>query len=171
MSLDSLWSTIAPGHEFYPDINWRPLKLRRLLLVLAEGGAPLAITARLENLGASHRHLGLAGGMTAYPKVDPETGELMTFQADWKAPWLGYGVTDANGVQSVDVEIALRCSDTSLLKAIRTAHPCSCRVPLPPLKTMAGCWFVSTAVRRTPAMSSFSTGGIPKAIRSGRCSS
>jgi carotenoid cleavage dioxygenase len=77
------------------------------ILALAEGGAPLAMTAGLESLGASRRHPGLAGGMTAHPKVDPETGELMTFRADWQKPWLRYGVTDANGAPGVDVEIAV----------------------------------------------------------------
>jgi carotenoid cleavage dioxygenase-like enzyme len=77
------------------------------ILALSEGGAPLAITAELETLGATRRHLGLAGGMTAHPKVDQQTGELMTFRADWKKPWLRYGVTDAKGTQSVDVEIEL----------------------------------------------------------------
>ena len=77
------------------------------ILALAEGGAPLAITAELETLGATRRHLGLAGGMTAHPKVDPQTGELMLFRADWNKPWLRYGVTDAHGAQSVDVEIEL----------------------------------------------------------------
>lgn len=77
------------------------------ILALAEGGAPLAITAELETLGASRRHPGLVDGMTAHPKVDPQTGELMTFRADWKKPWLRYGVTDATGRQSVDIEIEL----------------------------------------------------------------
>lgn len=77
------------------------------ILALAEGGPPLAISAELETLGASRRHPGQAGGMTAHPKVDPQTGELMTFRADWKKPWLRYGVTDATGTQSVDIEIEL----------------------------------------------------------------
>ncbi|WP_322089658.1 carotenoid oxygenase family protein [Burkholderia sp. BCC1999] len=77
------------------------------LLALAEGGAPLAITAELDSLGVPARHGGFDGGMTAHPKVDPVTGELMTFRADWRAPWLRYGVIDAHGVQRVDVEIDL----------------------------------------------------------------
>jgi carotenoid cleavage dioxygenase len=77
------------------------------ILVLAEGGAPLAVTAELETIGAPRRHLGTAGGMTAHPKIDPLTGELMTFRADWNRPWLRYGVTDAKGAQSVDVELEL----------------------------------------------------------------
>jgi carotenoid cleavage dioxygenase-like enzyme len=77
------------------------------ILALSEGGAPLAITAELETLGATRRHLGLANGMAAHPKVDAQTGELMTFRADWKKPFLRYGVTDAKGTPSADVDIEM----------------------------------------------------------------
>jgi carotenoid cleavage dioxygenase-like enzyme len=92
------------------------------ILALSEGGAPLAMTAELETLGATRRHLGLAGGMTAHPKVDQQTGELMTFRADWKKPWLRYGVTDAKGTQSVDVEIELRSPSMMHDMAITATH-------------------------------------------------
>ncbi|KVD71602.1 carotenoid oxygenase [Burkholderia sp. ABCPW 14] len=75
------------------------------ILALAEGGAPLAITAGLDSLGASRRHPGLAPGMAAHPKVDPHTGELIVFRADWNRPWLRYGVADAAGVQTVDIDV------------------------------------------------------------------
>lgn len=77
------------------------------ILALSEGGAPLAITAELETLGATRRHPGLKNGMTAHPKVDAQTGELMTFRADWKKPFLHYGVTDAKGIPIVDVDIEM----------------------------------------------------------------
>jgi carotenoid cleavage dioxygenase-like enzyme len=98
--------------EFEPSLpdsnpNVNVLQHAGEVLALAEGGAPLAITAELDTLGVSRRHPGLADGMTAHPKVDPQTGELMTFRADWKKPWLRYGVTDAAGRQSVDIEIEL----------------------------------------------------------------
>ncbi|MBT2793345.1 carotenoid oxygenase family protein [Paraburkholderia strydomiana] len=77
------------------------------ILALAEGGVPLAITAELETLGATRSHPGLASGMTAHPKVDPQTGELMSFRADWKKPYLRYAVTDANGMPSVELDIEM----------------------------------------------------------------
>jgi len=78
------------------------------LLALAEGGAPLAITAALDTLGAPARHTAFGGAMTAHPKVDPVTGELILFRADWRAPWLRYGVADAQGVQRVDLAVDVR---------------------------------------------------------------
>jgi carotenoid cleavage dioxygenase-like enzyme len=77
------------------------------ILALAEGGAPLAITTELETLGATRHHSGLANGMTAHPKVDPRTGELMSFRADWKKPFLRHTVTDAQGTTSVDINIEM----------------------------------------------------------------
>ncbi|MFY2026444.1 carotenoid oxygenase family protein [Achromobacter xylosoxidans] len=87
-----------------PDTNPNVNVLRHAgeTLALAEGGAPLAMTAGLDFLGASGRHPGLAGGMTAHPKIDPATGELMSFRAHWERPWLRYGVADAHGRPLLD---------------------------------------------------------------------
>jgi carotenoid cleavage dioxygenase-like enzyme len=112
---------IAPSLlDTNPNVN--VLQHAGEILALSEGGAPLAITAELETLGATRGHLGLAGGMTAHPKVDPQTGELMTFRANWKNPWLRYGVTDSKGTQSVDVEIELPSPSMMHDMAITATH-------------------------------------------------
>lgn len=103
-----------------PNVN--VLRHAGEILALSEGGPPLAITAGLETLGATRRHLGLAGGMTAHPKIDPQTGELMSFRSDWRKPWLRYGVTDAQGMQSVDVEIELPSPSMMHDMAITASH-------------------------------------------------
>ncbi len=97
----------------WPDTNPNVNVIRHAgaILALAEGGAPLAITSTLDTLGATRRHASLSTGMTAHPKIDPRTSELVTFRADWKAPFLRYGVTDAMGEQVVDTEIALPAPD------------------------------------------------------------
>ena len=92
------------------------------IMMLAEGGAPLAMTAQLETLGAVRRHPGLAGGTTTHPKIDPQTGELISFRADWKKPWLRYGVTDANGAQTLDVEIEVPSPSMMHDMAITASH-------------------------------------------------
>ena len=90
-----------------PDTNPNVNLLRHAgeTLALAEGGAPLVMTPGLDFLGTSQRHPGLAGGMTAHPKVDPVTGELMSFRAHWEQPWLRYGVAGPDGQPLLDQRI------------------------------------------------------------------
>ncbi|WP_448168474.1 carotenoid oxygenase family protein [Burkholderia ambifaria] len=106
------WAAVhAPAQAPHlPDTNPNVNILQHAgeLLALAEGGAPLAITAALDTLGAPARHAALDGAMTAHPKVDPVTGELILFRADWREPWLRYGVADAHGVQRVDLAVDVR---------------------------------------------------------------
>ncbi|MCP3098659.1 carotenoid oxygenase family protein [Myxococcus sp. K15C18031901] len=92
------------------------------LLALAEGGAPFAITPELDSLGSPLRHAGFGGGMTAHPKVDPLTGELIAFRADWRAPWLRYGVADAQGVQRVDIAVDVPAPSMMHDLAITATH-------------------------------------------------
>ncbi|MAZ04604.1 MAG: carotenoid oxygenase [Sneathiella sp.] len=91
--------------ESNPNIN--VIKHAGALLALSEGGQPIEITPELETLGASNALGTFSGGMTAHPKRDPVTGELMTFRADWNKPWLRYGVIDGSGATTVDMEIAV----------------------------------------------------------------
>lgn len=71
-------------------------------LALAEGAAPLVINHQLETLGATQVHPGLATGMTAHPKLDAQTGDLLGFCSSWAEPWLRYFVCDAKGATVVD---------------------------------------------------------------------
>ena len=92
------------------------------ILALSEGGAPIAITTELETLGATRRHPGLTNGMTAHPKIDAQTGELMTFRADWKKPFLRYGVTNAEGTPTVEVDIEMSSPSMMHDMAITATH-------------------------------------------------
>ncbi|KVM03579.1 carotenoid oxygenase [Burkholderia ubonensis] len=107
-----------------PDTNPNVNVLRHAgeLLALAEGGMPLAIDGDLGAFDVPARHAGLAGGMTAHPKVDPRTGELMSFRAHWEAPWLRYSVHDAQGRQTVDVEIDVPAPSMMHDMAITATH-------------------------------------------------
>jgi carotenoid cleavage dioxygenase-like enzyme len=108
----------------WPDTNPNVNVIRHAgeTLALAEGGAPLAITSALDTLGPARRHAGVAAGMTAHPKIDPRTGELVAFRADWKAPFLRYGVCDAAGTPTVDIEIALPAASMMHDFAITATH-------------------------------------------------
>lgn len=75
------------------------------ILALAEGGAPVVIDSDLNTLGVSVLHPSLTSGVTAHPKIDEKTGEMMWFRADWSAPFLRYGVLDKDGNQVVEIEL------------------------------------------------------------------
>ncbi|WP_322013076.1 carotenoid oxygenase family protein [Paraburkholderia sp. J12] len=108
----------------WPDTNPNVNVIRHAgeTLALAEGGAPLAITAALDTIGPAQHLAGFAQGMSAHPRIDPRTGELITFRADWKAPYLCYGVNDARGQPVVDVEIALPAPSMMHDIAITATH-------------------------------------------------
>ncbi len=76
------------------------------VLALGEGSMPFELSAELDTIGVFGTDR-LPGGMTAHPKVDPITGELVYFRADWQQPYLRYGVLDRHGRSTVDCEIEL----------------------------------------------------------------
>jgi len=75
------------------------------VLALAEGGMPARIDRMLHTLGPATSLGSFSAGMASHPKFDPVTGELITFRADWRAPWLRYGVVDAGGRTTLDRQI------------------------------------------------------------------
>lgn len=105
------WATYnnAPNPETYPATNPNVNLIDHAgeLLALAEGGAPVAVDTQLTSLGPAAYHAGLTEAVTAHPKVDPVTGELMSFRANWEAPFLTYNVHSKTGEQqhhtSIDV--------------------------------------------------------------------
>ncbi len=77
------------------------------VLALAEGGPPLRITPELTTLGPAGAHPALAAGSTAHPKVDPGTGELMSFVSTWAEPFLRYSVSGPGGDTLIETSIDL----------------------------------------------------------------
>ncbi len=105
--------TRAWGQQFdaeraarYPETNPNVNVIRHagLDLALAEGGPPLSFDAMLATLDVPPS---LAAGITAHPKLDPGTGELMWFRSSWAEPYLVYGVSDHRGQVIVEQEVAL----------------------------------------------------------------
>jgi carotenoid cleavage oxygenase len=77
-------------------------------LALVESGFPHALSGDLERAWVYDFDGGLASPMTAHPKVDPSTGELLFFGYDvFGPPFLRYHVVDAKGilVQTEEIEI------------------------------------------------------------------
>lgn len=69
------------------------------LLALWEGGKPYELNPQtLETIGMWDFEGQLGGPMTAHPKIDPETGEMLMFGYRLTPPYLVYHVVDAQGV-------------------------------------------------------------------------
>ena len=77
------------------------------VLALLEAAKPTEITLDLDTIGEHSFDGRLHGPMTAHPKTDPETGELLFFGYSPFPPYLRFHVADASGelVTSVDVDL------------------------------------------------------------------
>jgi carotenoid cleavage dioxygenase len=72
------------------------------------GGASYVVDLpSLETVGIEDFGGGLSGGMSAHPKVDPGTGELMFIDYAPVPPYLTYGVVGADGVLKHETPIEL----------------------------------------------------------------
>jgi carotenoid cleavage dioxygenase-like enzyme len=76
-------------------------------LALWEGGLPTEVTADLETVGEYDFDGALRGAMTAHPRLDPRTGEMLMFAYDPLQPVLRYSVVDPRGrlVHKVKIDL------------------------------------------------------------------
>jgi carotenoid cleavage dioxygenase len=86
------------------------------LLALCEAGLPHELDPHtLETLGPYDFGGKLVGPMTAHPKLDPETGEMLFFGYSPLPPFLRYHVVDAKGrlvrSEEIDVPVATMMHD------------------------------------------------------------
>lgn len=77
------------------------------ILALLEACPPTRLGADLATLGEWDFDGRLVGPMTAHPKIDPDTGEMLFFGYSPVPPYLRYHVADASGalVRSVDIDL------------------------------------------------------------------
>lgn len=83
-----------------PDINI--VRHGGRLLALAESAPPYRLGSDLETLGRETFGGTLPVGLTAHPKVDPETGELISFCYMLDAPYLTWSVVGPDGTVTRD---------------------------------------------------------------------
>jgi carotenoid cleavage dioxygenase-like enzyme len=76
-------------------------------LALWEGGLPTEVTAELDTIGEYDFGGRLQGSMTAHPRLDPRTGEMLMFGYSLFEPYLTYHVVDPDGTLSHSVPIDL----------------------------------------------------------------
>jgi len=77
------------------------------LFALWEQGLPTEVTPELDTVGEWNFAGRLEGAMTAHPRIDPRTGELLFFSYNLFPPYLTYYVADATGalVHRVDLDL------------------------------------------------------------------
>jgi carotenoid cleavage dioxygenase-like enzyme len=77
------------------------------ILAIYESDIPYELTPALETRGRYDFGGKLRDGMTAHPKIDPATGEMLMFRYGFRPPYLTYRVVDSSGaiVRDVPVDI------------------------------------------------------------------
>jgi carotenoid cleavage dioxygenase-like enzyme len=75
------------------------------VLAIYESDIPYEITSTLETKGRYDFAGKLLDGMTAHPKIDPSSGEMLMFRYWFRPPFLAYRVVDTAGAIVRDVPI------------------------------------------------------------------
>lgn len=97
----------GPGQPLYDLSNTNVVPFAGKLLSLTEGCYPYVLTDDLDTEGRWAVDGVLPHGMTAHPKVDPVTGELLGFAYWWDQPYLLHHVVDPLGRVTVSEPIEL----------------------------------------------------------------
>lgn len=98
----------GPSEPINGPANTHVIRHAGTTMALVESGLPHAISPSLDRARVHDFDATLASPMTAHPKVDPGTGQLIFFGVDpFGPPFLRYHVVDATGVltESVDIDI------------------------------------------------------------------
>ncbi len=98
----------GPGEPIDGPANTHVISHGGTTLALVESGFPHALSSDLSRARVHDFDGALASPMTAHPKVDPITGELIFFGSDvFGPPFLRYHVADASGQLVRTEEIAI----------------------------------------------------------------
>ncbi|MER7762228.1 carotenoid oxygenase family protein [Streptomyces sp. NPDC097619] len=92
---DQVGPELADDFKDLPDIN--VVRHAGRLLALAESACPYRVDDALDTLGRETFGGALPAGITAHPKIDPETGEMFVFCYALEAPFLTWSVIDRHG--------------------------------------------------------------------------
>jgi carotenoid cleavage dioxygenase len=102
-------STVRPSGPMEPidgPANTHVIRHAGTTLALCESGFPHAVSPDLSRARVHDFDAALSSPMTAHPKVDPATGELVFFGTDpFGPPFLRYHVVDATGELTRTVEL------------------------------------------------------------------
>jgi carotenoid cleavage dioxygenase len=94
-SAELVGPALAGQYKDLPDVN--VMRHAGRLLALAESARPFELTDALDTVGPCYFDGKLPKGVTAHPKLDPETGELVIFRYDMAAPFLTWAIIGRDG--------------------------------------------------------------------------
>ncbi|MEU4125191.1 carotenoid oxygenase family protein [Streptomyces virginiae] len=94
-SADQVGPELAGTFRDLPDIN--VVRHAGRMLALAESGCPFRVDADLATIGREDFDGALPAGITAHPKVDPVTGEMVVFCYGLEPPYLTWSVIGRDG--------------------------------------------------------------------------
>ncbi len=92
---DEVGPELAGTFRDMPDIN--VVRHAGRLLALAESACPFRVDGGLATLGREEFGGALPAGITAHPKIDPVTGEMVVFCYGLEPPYLTWSVIDRHG--------------------------------------------------------------------------
>ncbi|MFJ8762957.1 carotenoid oxygenase family protein [Streptomyces cyaneofuscatus] len=92
---DEVGPELANDFKYSPDIN--VVSHAGRILALAEAACPFRVDNGLETLGREDFDGALPAGITAHPKIDPVTGEMVVFCYALKPPYLTWSIVDRMG--------------------------------------------------------------------------
>jgi len=95
-SAEEVGPELAARFKDLPDVSI--VRHAGRLLALAESARPFLLSDNLDTVGPWYFGGKLPKGITAHPKVDPVTGELVVFRYDFEAPFLTWAVVGKDGV-------------------------------------------------------------------------
>ncbi|MCX5387318.1 carotenoid oxygenase family protein [Streptomyces sp. NBC_00083] len=93
---DVVGPELANEFKDLPDIN--VVSHAGRLMALAESACPFRMDDELETVGREDFGGALPVGITAHPKIDPVTGEMVVFCYALEAPYLTWSIIDPTGV-------------------------------------------------------------------------
>ncbi|OWA20511.1 carotenoid oxygenase [Streptomyces sp. CS159] len=94
-SADEVGPGLAETFKDLPDIN--VVRHAGRMLALAEAACPYRVDCSLETLGREDFDGALPAGITAHPKIDPLTGEMVVFCYALEPPYLTWSVIGPDG--------------------------------------------------------------------------
>jgi carotenoid cleavage dioxygenase len=132
-SADEVGPDLAGTYKDLPDVN--VIRHAGRLLALAESARPFLLRDDLDTVGPWYFGGALPKGLTAHPKLDHASGELVAFRYDFEAPLLTWSVIGADGSvvraeQSVEIDATYMIHDYVITQRFLVLFVCPARFEL-----------------------------------------